>query len=300
MLTAVDQGGAANIGDGFLAVEFQKQLIAHDGTAGGKGERIEPRPGADRRRQRRDVQRIRAFADDLDVIDMRLVADEQFQRGVDLIVTARRAPVSFSISMTRAPRSTTTSERMKLAAGFLRGDEEQMQRPFDGRAGGDPDDRAVAHQRGVERDGDVGLRARVYRGARRACSVAGERFASETTRRPAPAPQCPTIPARRRRRRKPVAARRYRRASAPAFLPRALACRIRRARERLCIAHEARRSVYFQSSTRRSAGLPWRTRRRPPRAAPQSRRRRERRAPARKCCAKAVSAAVLTTFTPPF
>ena len=77
VLPALDQGGAADAGDGVLAVEFQEQLVAHHGAAGGEGESVEARPRADRRRQRRDVQRVRAFADDLDVIDMGLVADEQ-------------------------------------------------------------------------------------------------------------------------------------------------------------------------------------------------------------------------------
>ena len=88
VLAAVEQGRAANVGDGVFAVEIQKQLIAHHGAAGRKGERVEARSGPDRRRQRRDVQRVRAFADDLDVIDMRPVADKQFQRRVDLIVAA--------------------------------------------------------------------------------------------------------------------------------------------------------------------------------------------------------------------
>ena len=70
VLPALEEGRAANIRDGLLAVELEKELVAHHCAAGGKGEGIEARPGADRRGQRRDVQRIGAFADDLDVIDM--------------------------------------------------------------------------------------------------------------------------------------------------------------------------------------------------------------------------------------
>ena len=50
---------------------------------------------ADRRRQRRDMQRVGAFADDLDVIDMGLVADEHLERRIDLIVAAGRTFVAF-------------------------------------------------------------------------------------------------------------------------------------------------------------------------------------------------------------
>ena len=71
--------------------KLQEQLVAHHRAADGEGERVEARLGADRRRKRRDMQRVGAFADDLDVIDMGLVADEQFERGIDLIVAAGRA-----------------------------------------------------------------------------------------------------------------------------------------------------------------------------------------------------------------
>ena len=102
VLAALDQGRAANAGDGIFAVEPQKQLIAHHGAAGREGEGVKARSGADRRRQRRDVQRVRAFADDLDVIDMSLVADEQFERGIDLIIAARRPLVAFDQHGARA------------------------------------------------------------------------------------------------------------------------------------------------------------------------------------------------------
>ena len=47
---------------------------------------------------------------------------------------------------------TTTSERVNIAAGVRRGDENEMERTRDGRAGGNRDHGAVAHERGVERE----------------------------------------------------------------------------------------------------------------------------------------------------
>ena len=40
------------------------------------------------------MERVFAFADDLDVIDMRRVADEQFQHRIDLIIAAGRPLVT--------------------------------------------------------------------------------------------------------------------------------------------------------------------------------------------------------------
>ena len=51
MLPTPQQRRAANRGHRTLAIEFEKQLIAHHRAAGGKAERIEARMGADRRGQ---------------------------------------------------------------------------------------------------------------------------------------------------------------------------------------------------------------------------------------------------------
>ena len=183
MLAAVDQGGAANAGDGVLAVEIEEQLIAHHGAAGGEGEGVEARFGADRRRQRRDVQRLHAFADDLDVIDMRLVADEQFERGVDLIVASGRA--FMALDQHGAGALLHDHERAHEARRRrFRGDEDQMQRPFDGRAGADADDGAVAHQRGIERDGDIACRRELAEFFRERRIVVGKRRGERTDRQP--------------------------------------------------------------------------------------------------------------------
>ncbi len=77
VLAALEQACAADAGHGALAVEIEKQLIAHHGAAGDEGEGVETRAGADRGRQRRNMKRVGALADDFDVIDMRVVADEQ-------------------------------------------------------------------------------------------------------------------------------------------------------------------------------------------------------------------------------
>ena len=90
MLPAPQQGRAADRGHGALAIEFEKQLIAHHRAARGKAERIESRMGADRRCQGRNMQRVTAFSDHFDMVNMSAVADEQFEHGVDLIIAARR------------------------------------------------------------------------------------------------------------------------------------------------------------------------------------------------------------------
>ena len=89
---------------------------------------------ADRRRQRRDMQRVGALADDLDMIDMGLIADEQFERGVDLIVAAGRPLVALDQHHAGA----LLDHHQRAHEGrrrLFRGDEDEMQRPLDRRAG---------------------------------------------------------------------------------------------------------------------------------------------------------------------
>ena len=71
-------------------------------AAGGEQEFVETRMRADRCHQARDMQRSRALAGDLDVVDMGLVADRDFERGVDLIVATRRAFVALDQHRPRA------------------------------------------------------------------------------------------------------------------------------------------------------------------------------------------------------
>ena len=63
------------------------------------------------------MQRACALAGDLDVVDMSLVADHEFERGIDLVVAARRALVALDQHRARAACSITTSERVKTDAG---------------------------------------------------------------------------------------------------------------------------------------------------------------------------------------
>ena len=160
MLPAFDQGGAADAGDGVFAVEFQEQLVAHHGAAGGEGESVEARPRADRGRQGRDVQRVGTFGDDLDVIDMGLVADKDLERGIDLVIAAGGA--FMALDQHNAGALLYHHQRAHEGRGRLcRGDEEEMNRPLDGRAGGNADHRAIAHQRGIERDRGVACRRKL-------------------------------------------------------------------------------------------------------------------------------------------
>ena len=183
VLAALEQRRAADAGDGALAVEFQEQLIAHHGAAGGEGERVEARMRADRGRERRDMQRVGAFADDLHMIDMGVVADEQFERGIDLIVAAGRALMAFDQHGARA-RLDDDQRAHESRGRLLRGHEQQMQRPLDGRAGGDADHRAVAHQGGIERDRDIAGRRELaeMRGERRI--AVGQRGGERADREP--------------------------------------------------------------------------------------------------------------------
>ena len=183
VLPALDQGGAADAGDGVLAVEFQEQLVAHHGAAGGEGESVEARPRADRGRQRRDVQRVGALADDLDVIDMGLVADKDLERGIDLIIAAGRPLVA--LDQHGAGALFHHHQRAHEGRGRLgRGDEEQMDRPLDGRAGGDADHRAVAHQRGIERDRGIACRRELAEmGSERRIAI-GQRVGERADRKP--------------------------------------------------------------------------------------------------------------------
>ena len=145
VLTALDQGRAADTGDGVLAVEFQEQLVAHHGAASGESKSVKARPRANRGRERRDMQRVGSFGDDLDVIDMSLIADENLKRRVDLIIAASGTFMTFD--QHGAGALLYHHQRAHEGRGRLcRSDEEQINRPLDGRAGGDADHGAVAHQ----------------------------------------------------------------------------------------------------------------------------------------------------------
>ncbi len=173
-----------------------------------------------------------------------------------------------------------------------------MQRPLDGRAGGDTDHRAVAHQRGVERDRDVARRRELAERSGQAGIVAGERGRQRTD-----AQACLQLgDIRQFGHERAVdehqtaalhiaeqsARRSSRRASPPHPAGRPAAWLRASARADRCI-----------SSPRRggAAGLPWRTGRTRRRAAPRSAPSRGSRARLRKASASAVSAAVLISLT---
>ena len=63
---------------------------------------------ADRRHQARDMQGARALAGDLDVVDLRRVADLELERRIDLILEGLAGPTWLSTSIARAPVSITT------------------------------------------------------------------------------------------------------------------------------------------------------------------------------------------------
>ena len=119
------------------------------------------------------MQRVGTFADDLDVIDMRPVTNKQLKRGIDLIFAACRSFVTFHEHDPR-PALDDDQRAHEARRGFVRSCENEMERPFDRGVGGDPDHRAVPHQRGIERDGDIArwgefpeMRGQHRRGARK-------------------------------------------------------------------------------------------------------------------------------------
>jgi hypothetical protein len=88
-------------------------------------------------------------AGDLDVIDMGAVTDDEFESGVDLV--ASRRLVAFDEHDARARLD--HDQRAREHGGRLRSrGEHQMDRVLDGGILGHVDQRAVTHQRHIERD----------------------------------------------------------------------------------------------------------------------------------------------------
>ncbi len=150
MLALLQQRGAADAGDGFHAVEAKEHLVAHHRAAGGEGKSVEAGMRANGRKQSRDMQRLGAFADELDVIDMRLVADHKLQRRVNLVVGIPRA---FMALNQHDPGALLNHDKRACEDRGRRigTDESQMQRAVDHRPRRDVHESAIAHQRGIER-----------------------------------------------------------------------------------------------------------------------------------------------------
>ena len=101
------------------------------------------------------MQRPCALAGDLDVIDMGLVADHDFERGIDLVVAARHALVALDQHRPRALADDGERAGEHRSRRAARIEEHEMQRPGQRGALRDLDDDAVTHERGVERDRDI-------------------------------------------------------------------------------------------------------------------------------------------------
>ena len=76
------------------AVAAHEELVAHDMAAGDEAHVGEPRIGADRRAQGREMQRLAAFRADLDVVERGTLAELEVERGIDLVVDAVGALVA--------------------------------------------------------------------------------------------------------------------------------------------------------------------------------------------------------------
>ena len=207
---------------------------------------------ADRRHQRRDVQRARALARDLDVVDMRLVADLELERGVDLAVAAGRAFVAFDQHRACAAaddHQRAGEDRRRPLAGV---EEDEMQRPRQRGARRHLDHGAVAHEGGVERNRDIVGRhdlAELRRSARcrwTRAPAAIERMVSPGSSSARSDSSGTNAPSTKTMRRPSIGAK-----AAPASLARALAAASGGAASGFASRISARRSVYFHSSTRR-------------------------------------------------
>ena len=155
MLAALEQAGAADPGNGALPGEPHEQLVAHDGATGGEQEFVEAGMGADRRHQGGDMERPGAPAGDLDVIDMRGVADLELERRIHLVLIAIRADMAFDQHRAR-PLLDHDERADEHRRGLLaRIHENKMDRPRQRSALRDPDHRAVTHESGIERDRHV-------------------------------------------------------------------------------------------------------------------------------------------------
>ncbi len=129
------------------------------------------------------MQRVSALGDDLDVIDMSAVAGEQFERGIDLIVAAGRAFVT--LDQHGASAGLDDEQRAhETRGGLFRRHEDKMQRPRDGRACGNADHRAIAHQCGIERNGNITARRELAEMAHDERIAADERIGKRADAQP--------------------------------------------------------------------------------------------------------------------
>ena len=98
------------------------------------------------------MQGARALAGDLDVIDMRRVADLELERRIHLVLAGIGADMAFHQHRACAlldHDERADEDRGRLLAGI---DEDEMDRPRERDSLRDMDHRAVTHERGIERD----------------------------------------------------------------------------------------------------------------------------------------------------
>ena len=88
-----------------------ENLISHGGAAGDETESIEGAACAEIGEQRAKVERVTTLAEDLDVLDASVFADDELQDAIALIFQSA-GPSWLSIKVALAPAPTTISERV--------------------------------------------------------------------------------------------------------------------------------------------------------------------------------------------
>src|SRR6185437_5440445 len=150
VVLAAQQVDATNPRLGAFAGKTDEALVTHQLRVSGKSESIELRARADRGQQARQMQRV--CTGDLEIVDLRFIAGHQFERRIDLGVAALVALYDGRPGALLHHDQRAHEHRARFVAA---GGKHKMDRPLRRSASGNADYDAVAHQRCVERYGNV-------------------------------------------------------------------------------------------------------------------------------------------------
>jgi hypothetical protein len=134
---------------------MHEDLIAHDAPAGREQKLVEARMRADGSHQRGHMHCTGALAGDFDVIDVSVIAHLELKHRVHLVLARARTDMAFEQHGARAVfdhDERADENRRRLAAGIHEYDMDRLRQRGALRH---VDQRAVAHEGGVERNRDV-------------------------------------------------------------------------------------------------------------------------------------------------